>query len=157
MSGRLPPAAAGPWRLEGVLLPGAERRPCWLADGRLTFEPVAGADTLAAGVWILPGLADAHCHIGLGPTGAVTAAVAEAQALADRDAGTLLIRDAGSPADTRWADGRPDLPRLIRAGRHIARPYRYLRDYAVEVAPADLAAEVQAQAARGDGWVKLVG
>jgi imidazolonepropionase-like amidohydrolase len=138
-------------------LPSDEPRSCWLADGRCRFEPVAGAETLATGVWILPGLVDAHCHIGLGQAGAVAPAVAEAQARADRDAGTLLIRDAGSPADTRWMDGRSDLPRLIRAGRHLARPYRYLKGYAEEIDPADLVATVQAQAARGDGWVKLVG
>ncbi len=61
--------------------------------------------------------------------------VAEAQAATDRDAGTLLIRDAGSPVDTHWIDDRPDLPRIIRAGRHIARPYRYIRNYAEEVEP----------------------
>ena len=82
---------------------------------------------------------------------------AEEHALADRAAGALLLRDAGSPADTRWMDERDDLPRIIRAGRHIARPKRYLRNYAAEVEPEDLVAEVERQAARGDGWVKLVG
>ena len=62
-----------------------------------------------------------------------------------------------SPADTRWIDERGDLPRLIRAGRHIARPKRYLRNYGAEVEPDELVAEVERQAARGDGWVKLVG
>ena len=33
---------------------------------------------------------------------------------------------AGSPADTRWIDDRADLPRIIRAGRHIARTRRYI-------------------------------
>ena len=45
----------------------------------------------------------------------------------------------------------------MRAGRHIARPKRYIRNYAAEVEPGDLAAEVAVQARRGDGWVKLVG
>ena len=89
--------------------------------------------------------------------GGVDRPVAEAQAIADRDAGTLLIRDAGSPADTRWIDEREDLPRIIRAGRHIARPKRYIRHYAEEVEPDALVAEVERQARRGDGWVKLVG
>ena len=65
--------------------------------------------------------------------------------------------DAGSPADTRWMDQRVDLPKIIRAGRHIARPKRYLRNYGEEVEPDELVAEVERQAARGDGWVKLVG
>jgi imidazolonepropionase-like amidohydrolase len=118
---------------------------------------VADATTVASGVWILPGLVDAHCHVGLGPQGAVDAATAEAQALTDRDAGSLLLRDAGSPADTHWMDARPDLPQIIRAGRHIARPFRYLRYYAEEIDPDALVAEAVVQARRGDGWVKLVG
>jgi imidazolonepropionase-like amidohydrolase len=82
---------------------------------------------------------------------------AEEHALADRAAGALLLRDAGSPADTRWMDDRPDLPRLIRAGRHIARPKRYLRNFGAEVEPEELIAEVERQAAGSDGWIKLVG
>jgi hypothetical protein len=84
-------------------------------------------------------------------------ATSEAQALTEREAGVLLLRDAGSAADTRWIDDRDDLPVVIRAGRHIARPRRYIRNFAEEVEPADLADTVARQAARGDGWVKLVG
>ena len=54
-------------------------------------------------------------------------------------------------------DERDDLPRIVRAGRHIARPKRYLRNYADEVEPDALVTAVERQAARGDGWVKLVG
>ena len=89
--------------------------------------------------------------------GAVDEAQSEDQVLADRDAGTLLIRDAGSPVDTRWVDDRDDLPRLIRAGRHIARSRRYLRGFAHEVEPEDVVEYVRREARRGDGWVKLVG
>ncbi|MFV0451382.1 MAG: amidohydrolase family protein [Propioniciclava sp.] len=143
--------------LHGVLLPDREVADLWVVDGQVTFDPVADAVTVAAGGWILPGLVDAHCHIGLDAHGATDAATAEQQALTDRDAGTLLIRDAGSPADTRWIDDREDLPAIIRSGRHIARPRRYLRNYAAEVEPDALVAEVRRQARHGDGWVKLVG
>ena len=152
-----PGGAAPRLHLRGVVLPEGEPRDLWVVEGRVTFEPVADALTVAAGGWILPGLVDAHCHVGLDRHGEVPREVAEEQALADRDAGTLLIRDAGSPGDTHWIDSRDDLPRIIRAGRHIARPKRYLRNYAVEVEPDALVAEVRAQALRGDGWVKLVG
>lgn len=143
--------------LSGVLLPDGEATDLWVVDGLIRTEPVTDAITVCRGGWIMPGLVDAHCHIGLGPEGAVPDAVAEAQALTDRDAGTLLVRDAGSPIDTHWIDQREDLPRIIRAGRHIAVTKRYLRGYANEIDPADLVDEVARQAARGDGWVKLVG
>jgi imidazolonepropionase-like amidohydrolase len=144
--------------LRGPILIGPEdvRPEAWVVGGQITFErPQASADTVEG--WVLPGLVDAHCHIGLGKHGAVDHTEAEQQALTERGAGALLLRDAGSPADTRWVDDRDDLPQLIRAGRHIARTRRYLRDFAEEVEPEGLVAEVTRQAARGDGWVKLVG
>jgi imidazolonepropionase-like amidohydrolase len=143
--------------LSGVVLPEDEHRELWVVDGVLRTEPVRGAKTIATGVWLMPGLVDAHCHVGLERQGVVPDERAEQHAVADRGAGALLLRDAGSPADTRWMDRRADLPKIIRAGRHIARPKRYLRNYAQEVEPDELVAEVERQAARGDGWVKLVG
>jgi imidazolonepropionase-like amidohydrolase len=143
--------------LHGVVLPDSEPRDLWVADGLIRTEPVRDAETLGSGVWVLPGLVDAHCHVGLELHGAVPDDVAEQHALADRAAGALLLRDAGSPADTRWMDDREDLPKIIRAGRHIARPKRYLRNYADEVEPDDLVAAVERQAARSDGWIKIVG
>ena len=144
--------------LRGPVLVGPDEvvAEAWVVGGRITCERPAG-DVTAVDGWVVPGLVDAHCHVGLDAHGAVDEATSQAQALADRDAGALLLRDAGSPADTRWVDDRDDLPRLVRAGRHIARPKRYLRGFADEVEPDDLVATVQEQAARGDGWVKLVG
>ena len=60
-------------------------------------------------------------------TGAVTLDEADAQARTDRDAGALLLRDCGSPLDTTPLQARDDLPEIIRAGRHLARPKRYIR------------------------------
>ncbi len=147
-----------PLHLRAVLLPGDEERDVWVRpDGTLSFERVPGAETIARAGFAVPGLVDAHCHVGLAANGAVPRDVQEEQARTDRDAGVLLIRDAGSPADTRWIDDRPDLPRIVRAGRHLARPKRYLRNYAHEIEPAELPDYVDAQARLGDGWVKLVG
>ncbi len=145
-----------PFKVSGVVLPEGERRDLYVVDGRVTYHPVPDA-TLVADGWIVPGLVDAHCHVGLDEHGPVADDVAEQQALADRDAGALLLRDAGSAADTRWIDDRADLPRIIRAGRHLARPKRYLRNYAHEIEPDQLTAYVVQEAKRGDGWVKLVG
>jgi imidazolonepropionase-like amidohydrolase len=150
--------AEGALHVRGVVLPEGEQRDLWVLDGRLTFEPVPGAETVADRGWLVPGLVDCHCHVGLAPDGAVTDPDELArQARQDRDAGALLLRDAGSPVDNRVVQRRDDLPRLIRAGQHITRPKRYLRDIGLEVEPAGLVAAVEEQAAVGDGWVKLVG
>jgi imidazolonepropionase-like amidohydrolase len=146
--------------VKGRVLVGPEevRDEVWVIDGRISYDrPTGAADVRTVEGWALPGLVDAHCHVGLDQHGAVPADVAEKQALTDREAGTLLIRDAGSPSDTRWIDDREDLPKIIRAGRHIARTRRYIRNYAWEVEPEDLVAYVAQEARRGDGWVKLVG
>ncbi|MDQ2838453.1 MAG: amidohydrolase family protein [Actinomycetota bacterium] len=141
--------------LRGIFLPDERERDAWIVEGRLTFEPVAGAETIADRGWVLPGFIDAHCHIGLKPDGWATEDEQVQQAILDRDAGALLLRDAGSPVDNRAIQDRDDLPRLIRAGRHIARPKRYIRYLGVEVEPEELVAEVERQAALGDGWIKL--
>ncbi|BBX60092.1 Amidohydrolase family protein [Mycobacterium shottsii] len=130
----------------------------WIVDGHISTEPVSGADTVFDGGWILPGLVDAHCHVGLGHHGAIELDQAIAQAEAERDAGALLLRDCGAPTDTRPLDDREDLPRIIRAGRHLARPKRYIPGFAAELEDeSELPAAVAAQARRGDGWIKLVG
>ncbi len=148
-------------RIDGPVLAGREesRRGLWVVGGRVTYAaPSApGADVQTLSGWVLPGLVDAHCHVGLDAAGAVDTATTEQQARADRDAGALLLRDAGTPADTRWVDARDDLPRIIRAGRHLARPKRYQPNYAHEIEPDELTAYVRQEARRGDGWVKLVG
>jgi imidazolonepropionase-like amidohydrolase len=134
----------------------------WIVDGTLSAEPVGDAETVfgADGYsgWIVPGLVDAHCHVGLGERGAVELDEAIDQAETERDAGALLLRDAGSPIDTRSLDDHNDLPRIIRAGRHLARPKRYQRGFAIELEDeSQLPDAVAEQARRGDGWVKLVG
>ncbi|MGW8380522.1 amidohydrolase family protein [Streptomyces sp. ODS28] len=147
-------------RIQGPVLTGPReddiRDGMWVVDGRVTFER-PGEETGSLEGWVLPGLVDAHCHVGLDAHGPVDETTAEKQALTDRDAGALLLRDAGSPSDTRWIDEREELPRIIRAGQHIARTKRYIRNYAHEIEPGDLAAYVRREARRGDGWVKVVG
>jgi len=143
-------------RFSGPLLPDGEPIELYVVEGCVTYEKQAGAETGAEG-WIVPGLVDAHCHLGLDDFGASTEEETEQQAIDDRDGGALLIRDAGSAADTRWIQDRDDLPRLIRCGRHIGRTRRYIRNYAHEVEPDQLAAYAAQEARAGDGWIKLVG
>ena len=144
-------------KVSGVVLPDGQRHDLYVRDGVVTYEPVDGARDLGEG-WVVPGLVDAHCHIGIDERGSETdAASAETHAIVNRDAGTLLVRDCGSVHDTHWIDDRTDLPRVVRCGRHIARTRRYIRGFAHEIEPDELVAYVQQEARRGDGWVKLVG
>lgn len=145
--------------LRGPVLvgPDEEVAEAWVVGSQVSFEPVSGARVRQVDGWVLPGLVDAHNHIGLDSRGAVQECVQEDQARTDLAAGTMLIRDAGSPVDTRWIDDREDLPRIVRAGRHIARTRRYIPGVGIEVEPEQLADEVRTQAGRGDGWIKLVG
>jgi imidazolonepropionase-like amidohydrolase len=146
-------------RLRGTLLGPAGADEVELhVDGGVFVDAGSGADTLVDGGFLVPGLVDAHCHVGLGPDGAVPLDEAVGQAETDRDAGALLIRDCGSPVDTRPLQGRADLPEIIRAGRHLGRPKRYIPGLAVELDdPALLPDAVRQQARDGDGWVKLIG
>ncbi|WP_229069415.1 amidohydrolase family protein [Actinoplanes sp. DH11] len=145
--------------VRGTVLPDGEVRDLWLVGDRVTFEPVAGAETISDGGFVVPGLVDAHCHLGIAYGAKPISSLDEARELAaiDRDAGVLALRDAGSPYPYPELDDEPGVPRLARAGRHVAAPRRYLRDIGVEVAGAEVAAAVTAQAKAGTGWVKLVG
>ncbi len=128
----------------------------WIGGPR----PAAGArpDVVEVTGHVLPGLVDAHCHIGYSMAGPVGLSEARRQAVQNLSAGVLVIRDCGSPVDTSPLSGERGLPVLIRAGRHIARPKRYVRGLAIELSdPGDLIGEVARQAAAGGGWVKLVG
>jgi imidazolonepropionase-like amidohydrolase len=144
--------------VRGLGLPDETKIECWIVDGRISAEPVANADTVFDGGWILPGLVDAHCHVGLGEHGGVELDEAITQAETERDVGALLLRDCGVPIDTRSLDDHEDLPRIIRAGKHLARPKRYIAGYSVELEDeSQLPAAVAVQARLGDGWIKLVG
>ncbi|WP_193104167.1 amidohydrolase family protein [Brachybacterium sp. FME24] len=149
--------------LRGPILLGAEQEitGAWVVGGRIRHERPelpAGTEIRELDGFVVPGLADLHCHLGIGDDGAgTTLATARDQALTDRDTGVLLVRDAGSIIDTSSLQHHSDLPRLIRCGRHLARTRRYLRGYAHELEPEELPAAVTAEARRSDGWVKLVG
>jgi imidazolonepropionase-like amidohydrolase len=145
--------------LRVVWLPDDAVRDVYVDGDRLTFAPVPGARTVAASGYALPGLVDAHCHIGIRRGAAPVESLDEARALArkDRDAGVLAIRDAGSPYPYPELVGEDGMPRLIRAGHHIAASRRYLRGIGLECEPDEVVGALARQAKEGDGWVKLVG
>lgn len=149
--------------VRAVVLPDGESRDVYVVGGQLTFERPAylEIETLASVGFMLPGLVDAHCHVGLASEGGVPIDVAREQAITDRDTGALLLRDAGVPETYYEFDDDPQLPRIVHAGQHLARTKRYLRNFGIEMEPEELPAAAQAQARRPGGhgapWVKFVG
>ena len=146
--------------VRGTVLPDGDVKDLWLVGDRVTFEPVRDAETISDGGFVVPGLVDAHCHLGIAFGARPITSLDQARELAvtDRDAGVLALRDAGSPFPYPELEDEPEIPRLARAGRHVAPPKRYLRDVGVEVDGVDdVRAAVTEQARAGNGWVKLVG
>jgi imidazolonepropionase-like amidohydrolase len=146
-----------------AVLPDGEVGEFYVVRGRIAFDRPVNADvaTIADHGFALPGLVDAHCHVGLAAEGATTLDEARAHAVTDRGVGALLLRDAGVPHTYEELDAEPDLPRIVHAGRHLARTHRYIRGYGIELEPEQLPDAAEAQARRPGGhstpWVKLVG
>ncbi len=149
--------------VRAVVLPEGEPRDLYVIEGRLTLDRPTYLDieTLASAGFTLPGLVDAHCHVGLASEGGVPVDVAREQAVTDRDTGALLLRDAGVPQTYYEFDDDPELPRIVHAGQHLARTKRYLRNFGLEMEPEELPDAAEAQARRPGGhstpWVKFVG
>jgi imidazolonepropionase-like amidohydrolase len=152
--------ANGPaFHVRGVVLPDDEERDLFITGDRLTFDAVPGAETIVGRGFVVPGLVDAHCHIGIRPGAVAVERVEDAKelALVNRAAGVLTIRDAGSPLRYETLDDDDDMPRLARAGQHLAPQRRYIPGLGVECAPDELTDRMLEQAKLGNGWVKLVG
>lgn len=131
-------------------------REAWIADGAVWLSEPEGGGFETLDGFAMPGLVDVHCHVGLTSGGTVDDELTLKHAALDRDSGVLFIREPGSSIDTGFLHGIASAPRLIRAGRFIARPKRYIRGYAREVEVADLPAAAAEEARAGDGWVKLI-
>lgn len=107
--------------------------------------------------FIVPGMVDAHCHIGYSSSGPVSPEEMIRQSALTLASGVTLVRDCGVPVDNSCVN---DLvgPRLIRCGRHVARPKRYMRDLPLDVEDQrELPRVLANMAGRCDGWVKIVG
>lgn len=146
------------YELTGPILVDEDRTvgKAWVVGGRITYERPRSAEVTRIDGWVIPGLVDMHCHLSVGPSGPVDGDLVVKQAMVERDAGVLLVRDTGSATSLEALDGRTDVPKIRRSGRFIARPKRYLKGYAVEVEPDELAAEAAVQARAAGDWVKII-
>jgi len=131
----------------------------WIVDGTLSAEPVKDAET----VFVLTGMAAGSCPASSTHT-ATSGWASRAPSNSTRRSnsqdrarrGRLLLRDAGSPTDTRTLTTMTTWPRIIRHGRHLARPRRYQRGFAIEWRTSRSCRRSGRAGRWGDGWVKLV-
>ena len=114
------------------------------AVGRPVRRRADRRDAVELTGYVLPGFVDAHCHVGYSPDGRGHPRRGRG---AGQDQPATPARWRCGTAVRRWTPSslvdRDDLPVLIRAGRHIARAQRYIRELGVDLEdPADLPGEV---------------
>lgn len=128
----------------------------WRVDGGVIHR--VGEEYAAPSVgFIVPGMVDTHCHIGYSDTGSVDEAEMVEQARVTLASGVTVVRDCGVPVDNSPAAHETGL-HLIRCGRHVARPKRYMRDLPLDVEDqCELPGVLASMARVSDGWVKIVG
>src|SRR5438132_11391867 len=149
--------------VRGTVLPAGEERDLFVTDDRrLTFRGDEDARTVLDGGFLIPGLADAHCHLGLySPAGddAADDERARASARAELEAGVLALREPGAPNRASTGLGPGDgLPRTLTAGRMLAPPGSYVPGFAREVEAGELVEAILEELLAGGGtWAKLIG
>jgi imidazolonepropionase-like amidohydrolase len=166
-------------QVRGTVLPEREERSLWIDGGVLREDPVAGADPVTDGGWLVPGLVDVHTHPGAEQPGDPLDDSVLRRHLGDHAAaGVLLIRAPGAAARIPgWAHRAEGLPRVLSAGPWLATPGRFFPGWGRHVSEAELAraAVEEAAAARAaaqdaappgapppgsalvSGWCKIIG
>jgi imidazolonepropionase-like amidohydrolase len=135
--------------VRGTVLPEREERSLWIDGGVIREDPVAGADTVADGGWLVPGLVDVHTHPGAEKPGDPFDESVLRRHLADHAAaGVLLIRAPGAAARIPgWAHDAEGLPRVRSAGPWLATPGRFFPGWGRHVTEAELAQAAVQEAA----------
>src|SRR5882757_10262673 len=126
--------------VRGTVLPEREQRSLWIDGGVLREDPVAGADTVTDGGWLLPGLVDVHTHPGAERPGDPFDESVLRHHLADHAAaGVLLIRAPGAAGRIpAWAHDADRLPRVRSAGPWLATPGRFFPGWGRHITEAEL-------------------
>jgi imidazolonepropionase-like amidohydrolase len=130
-------------------------------DGHFTFTPLEDARTMVRDAFLIPGLVDVHCHLGLNsgaPDDASEHEQVRASARIELAAGVLAVREPGSINHASKGLGpREGLPTTITAGRFLAPIGGYFPGIAREVGAGELSDAALEELSHGDGWVKLIG
>src|SRR6202042_3288289 len=136
-------------QVRGTVLPEREERSWWIDGGVLREDHVAGAETVADGGWLLPGLVDVHTHPGAEQPGdPFDESVLRTDLAEHAAAGVLLIRPPGAAARIPgWAHDAEGLPRVRSAGPWLATPGRFFPGWGRHVTEAELAPAAGQEAA----------
>jgi imidazolonepropionase-like amidohydrolase len=132
-------------------------------DG-IWVEPWGVPDEITpSDLWALPGLVDAHAHLGRSSNGLLSAGVGETGA----NARTALAAGVGLVIDKGWVDLRViemieqvpqgERPIIEAAGVILAVEDGYWAGMGRDVGPGRVSEEVERAAREGSGWVKMIG
>jgi imidazolonepropionase-like amidohydrolase len=145
--------------VRGVALPGDVTVDLYMEGDAITLEPLPGAETVADGGWLLPGLVDVHSHPGSRhPAGPLDNDTLRADGAADVDAGITLLRTPGMAGPVPpWYRDDPLMPRIISAGAWLASGDRFFDGAGRKVQEVELADAAVEEARANDGWCKIIG
>jgi|SRR5215217_3486795 len=146
------------FHLRGIVLPDDEERDLYVAGDRITLEPLAGAEMVVDGGWLVPGLVDVHTHPGAEEPGdPLDESLLRQHGLQHRDAGVTLLRVPGSAARLpAWFGHDAQLPRVYGAGPWLAAPGGFFPDWGRQVEVAALPQVAVEEAQASGGWCKLI-
>ena len=145
--------------LRGRCLPDGIERVVFVDGDNITFEPVAGAELVHDGGWLIPGLVDVHTH----PGSHVPGEPLDDDVLLDDlrahvAAGVGAIRTPGIAGGVvpEWAMSDHDLPRIVPAGHWLASENGFFAGWGRQLDPSELPAAAVVEARRAGGWCKLI-
>ena len=149
--------ASDRWQLPRRTLPGGTDDQWWVADGRLTRTPIPDAEVLP-GVFVSPGLVDAHTHLFIKDYAQCDLDVATATLTERAAEGVLLLRDLGAPVGASVADlpQGDQWPRVVGVGPWLATDEFFTDGRHKPVAPDALPHAVADVVESGWPWVKVV-
>ena len=148
-----------PLAVRGHVLPDGDVRTIYFDGDRITFEPVANADVVHNGGWIVPGLVDVHTHPGVAQPGdTLDEDLLRTHLLAHAENGVSLLRFPGIAGGwvPEWVHDDPALPRVISAGHWLAAENGFFPGWGRQLAADELADAAVGEVARTGEWCKVV-
>jgi imidazolonepropionase-like amidohydrolase len=150
-------------QLHATVLPDGVVRDVFVVAGRITLQPPPAGEVRAVleGGYLIPGLVDAHAHLGIGgpaPAEASPEERARASARLHLEAGVLAIREPGGPDRASAGIGPHEgLPRVHTAGRWLVAPGRFFPGRGRELGDAGLPGAAAEEARASGRWAKVIG